>query len=105
MIFVSRVAHHLVQTGGIQIAKQAAEHVRMAQSGVAGEVKRRGGDVDGDVGGVDRNRPNVGDIGRAANGNARFAGCWPDSQYDDSVVCTPGCPGAKTAVPILSLGT
>src|SRR5215813_11947516 len=63
VIFVGRVAHHLVKAGGVQIAKQTAERVRMAQSGVAGEVKGRGGDVNGNVGGVDGNRANVGDIG------------------------------------------
>src|SRR6185312_3686854 len=63
VIFIGRVAHHLVQAGRIQVAKQAAEHMRMAQSGVSGEVKRRGRDVDGNVGGVDGDRANVGDIG------------------------------------------
>src|SRR5215813_5537668 len=54
VIFIGRVAHHLMEAGGVQIAKQTAEHVRMAQPGVAGEVKGRRGD---------RNGANVGDIG------------------------------------------
>ena len=63
MIFVGRVAHHLVKAGGVQIAKQAPEHMRMAQPRVAREVKRSGRDVDSNVSGVNGNRPNVGDIG------------------------------------------
>ena len=63
MIFIGRVAHHLVKAGGIQIAKQTAEHVRMMQSGVASEVKSRRHNVDGNVSGVDANGTNIGYIG------------------------------------------
>ena len=41
VVLIGRVAHHLVQTGGVEVAQQPAEHVRVMQAGVAAKMIRQ----------------------------------------------------------------
>src|SRR5262249_22232769 len=63
VIFIGRVAHHLMQAGSIQIAQQAAENMRMPQPGVARKVVGHGRDLDGNVSRVHTHRADVGYVG------------------------------------------
>lgn len=61
VIFVGGVAHHLMQSGGVQIAQQPVDDVRVMQAGIAGEVINLGRRLNRDVGGVNGCRAHVGD--------------------------------------------
>ena len=63
MILVSGVAHHLMYAGGVDVAHEAAEHVRVVQAGIAGEMNVLVTTADGEIGGVDGDGAHVGDVG------------------------------------------
>ncbi len=61
VVFVRGVAHHLMNSCGIEVAQQPTDDVRMMQTGIAGEMKRRRHGFDGNVGRVEGSGAHIGD--------------------------------------------